>query len=395
MSKTPHTYINNLGIVNALGASRSEVAANLLHNSNKMVPFNEIIGDKSTWIGKVTSPLIDIPSELSNYHCRNNQLLATAYHQISNKVESLKSKYGKHRIGIVLGTSTSGIASGEEAFKQYMKDGHYPDSFHYLQQEIGSSSEFLAQYANIAGYCYTISTACSSSGKAIAVADRLIKADLCDAVVVGGSDSLCQLTLNGFNSLELLSSSICNPFSVNRSGINIGEGAALFILSKEPAQIKLLGTGESSDGYHITAPDPTGTGAKLAIHKALESAKIVAQEIGYINLHGTGTEQNDKMESRAVNAIFGDSTLCSSTKPLIGHTLGASGALELGFCWLLLSDQFNTSKQLPAQVWDQCEDPELAKINLVSELTQWKRPIFISNSFAFGGSNVSLIIKAE
>lgn len=358
-----------------------------------MVSYNSLFSENKTWVGAVSNPLREIPKALSRFNCRNNQLIATAYASISDDVEQLKQKYGKHRLGVILGSSTSGIASGEVAFRYFQKNKKFPEMFDYIQQEMGSCSEFLARYAGVTGLHYTISTACSSSGKAFAVADRLIKADFCDAVIVGGSDSLCELTLNGFDSLELLSSKICNPFSINRSGLNIGEGAALFILSKESSSIKLSGVGESSDGYHMTAPDPTGVGAKIAMMKSLETAKITAHEIGYINLHGTATRKNDEMESQAVHEIFGEMTPCSSTKPLTGHTLGAAGAQELGLCWLLLSEEYNFEKLLPAQIWDQKKDPTLAPINLISERSTWAKPRFMSHSFAFGGSNVSLIIE--
>ena len=387
-------YLNNLSIINALGATKREVSSGLLYNSHgTMSSYDNLISENKTWVGAVQSPLKEIPENLSKYSCRNNQLIATAYESISDDVEQLKQKYGQHRIGVILGTSTSGIASGESAFKYFQVHQCFPESFDYVQQEIGTCSEFLAQYAGVTGVHYTISTACSSSGKAFAIADRLIKADFCDAVIVGGSDSLCELTLNGFDSLELLSSEICNPFSLNCSGLNIGEGSALFILSKDSSSIKLSGMGESSDGYHMTAPDPKGVGAKIAIAKSLEAAKITADEIGYINLHGTATKKNDKMESFVVNELFGAVTLCSSTKPLIGHTLGAAGAQELGLCWLLLSEEYNSEKLLPAQIWDKVCDPELSPINLISERSKWTMPRFMSNSFAFGGSNVSLIIE--
>lgn len=378
-----------------MGSSKREVSAGLLNSQSSMVLYDNLFSGHKTWVGAVLNPLKEIPQELSKFNCRNNQLIATAYESISEDVERLKQKYGKHRVGVILGSSTSGIASGEVAFKYFQKNKKFPEMFDYIQQEMGSCSEFLARYADVTGVHYTISTACSSSGKAFAVADRLMQADFCDAVIVGGSDSLCELTLNGFDSLELLSSGICNPFSINRSGLNIGEGAALFILSKEPSSIKLSGVGESSDGYHITAPDPKGTGAKLAIAKSLEAAKIAADDIGYINLHGTATRKNDEMESQAVHEIFGEMTPCSSTKPLTGHTLGAAGAQELGLCWLLLSEKYNPEKLLPAQIWDQEKDPELVSINLITEPTTWAKPRFMSNSFAFGGSNVSLIIERE
>lgn len=389
-------YLNNLSIVNALGKTADEVAINLLNNkSNNLAIYNELFSGRKTWVGKVTGALQNIPKKLAKFDCRNNQLLATAYLNIEQEIEQLKQKYGSHRIGVILGTSTSGIASSESAFKQYFCSNSVSTTYDYAQQEIGSCSEFLAQLAGINGINYTISTACSSSGKAFAAADRLIKADLCDAVIVGGSDSLCELTLNGFDSLELLSPSICNPFSINRNGLNIGEGAALFILSKNPAPIKLIGTGEASDGYHITAPDPQGTGAKLAITKALQAANIKPENIGYINLHGTGTKKNDEMEALVINQLFANTAYCSSTKPLLGHTLGAAGAQELGLCWLLLSEKHNPNHLLPPQIWDQQPDLQLPHINLISEPIQWNKPIFMSNSFAFGGSNVCLIIARE
>ena len=389
------SYLNNLGIVNALGTTKAEVALNLLkNNQSKMISYAELFCGHKTWIGKVTTPLKNIPKKLSAFDCKNNQLLATAYESITSDVEYLKEKYGAHRIGVILGTSTSGIASGESALKQYKANHRFPSSFQYTQQEIGTCSEFLAQYAGTKGITYTISTACSSSGKTFATADRLIKAGLCDAVIVGGSDSLCELTLNGFDSLELLSSSICNPFSLNRSGINVGEGAALFVLSKEASAIKLTGIGESSDGYHFTTPDPNGIGAKLAITQALTTAKITTKDIGYINLHGTATKKNDATEALVINELFGSDSLCSSTKPLIGHTLGASGAQELGLCWLLLSE-YNPHKLLPSHIWDKHRDTVLPTLNLIAESTKWIKPRFMSNSFAFGGSNISLVIEQE
>lgn len=389
-------YLNNLSIINALGTSTNQVADNLLNNlSNNLVNYDELFSGRKTLVGKVNGCLQNIPEKLAKFNCRNNQLLATAYANIEQDVEQLKQKYGSHRIGVILGTSTSGIAASELAFKQCFHTNDYPATYDYVQQEIGGCSEFMAQFAGITGINYTISNACSSSGKAIAAAYRLIKAGLCDAVITGGSDSLCELTLNGFDSLELLSPSLCNPFSINRCGLNIGEGAALFILSKVPASIKLIGTGETSDGYHITAPDPRGIGAQLAITQALQTANIKPEDIGYINLHGTSTNKNDAMEATVINQLFANNPYCSSTKPLTGHTLGTAGAQELGLCWLLLSEQYNPTHILPPQIWDQQQDPQLPAINLISKPTQWRKPIFMSNSFAFGGSNVSLIISGE
>lgn len=385
-------YLSSLGVVNALGTTKESVCENFLNNNQHgMFVYDELLSGKKTRIGSVRESLVNLPLHLKKYDCRNNQLIATAFAQIEKDIEALKALYGKERIGIVLGTSTSGIASAEMAMAQYQKNKTFPEFFNYTQQEIGSCAEFLRLYADVAGVSYTVSTACSSSGKAIAEGARLIQADFCDAVIVGGCDSLCGLTLNGFDSLELLSESISNPFSKNRQGLNIGEGAALFVLTKKKSQIKLSGVGEASDGYHIATPDPQGIGATLAIQAALRDANLTANDIGYINLHGTGTKKNDEMESYVVNHLF-PHTPCSSAKPLLGHTLGAAAAQELALCWLLLSE-YNLLQKIPKHLWDAQADENLFPINLVRENMRFEKPIFMSNSFAFGGSNVSLIIE--
>jgi 3-oxoacyl-[acyl-carrier-protein] synthase-1 len=266
-----------------------------------------------------------------------------------------------------------------------------PETYHYRQQEIGTAAEFAARYLELTGLRYTISTACSSSAKAFASAWRLLAAGRCDAAVVGGVDSLCKLTLNGFDALESLAPDRCNPFSGNRRGINIGEGACIFVVSKVPAAVRLAGVGESSDGYHISAPDPSGRGAEAAIRAALAQAGAPPHAVGYVNLHGTATPKNDEMESQVMARVFGLTVPCSSTKSLIGHTLGAAGALELGFCWLLLSDA-NVRRRLPAHAWDGARDRNLPPINLIDDDARWERDLFVSNSFAFGGSNAAVAV---
>ena len=253
------------------------------------------------------------------------------------------------------------------------------------------SAEFAARYPKLTGLRYTISTACSSSAKAFASAWRLLAADRCDAAIVGGVDSLCQLTLNGFDALESLAPDRCNPFSANRRGINIGEGACVFIVSKVPAAVRLAGVGESSDGFHISSPDPSGRGAEAAIRAALALAGAQPDAVGYVNLHGTATPKNDEMESQVMARVFGLEVPCSSTKSLVGHTLGAAGALELGFCWLLLADA-NVERRLPAHAWDGARDRALPPINLIENTTRWERDLFVSNSFAFGGSNAAVAV---
>ena len=294
-------------------------------------------------------------------------------------------------MAVVLGTSTSGMAEGEAALAARLCDGDWPAGFDYRQQEIGNIALFAAAALGLSGPAYTVATACASSAKVFASARRLIRAGLADAVVVGGADTLCRMTLNGFASLEALSSGLCNPFSRNRDGINIGEGAAAFLVSAMPGPVELLGIGESSDAHHITAPDPDGRGASAAMAQALRQAGLGPEEIGYINLHGTGTPLNDAMEARAVTAIFPPSIPVSSTKAMTGHMLGATGGVEAAFLWLALSGH---SRTLPPHIWDGEADPDLPTLNLVTPgvLVSMESRAMMSNSFGFGGSNASLIL---
>ena len=385
-------YLADIGIVSPLGAGKTEVLRRLLDGDQSgMIPFGGLLTGRSTVVGRVEKPLQPLPPSFAEFDCHNNRLLASALDEIAPAVIAARDAFGPHRVAVVLGTSTSGIAAGEDAIETLLSSSRFPPSFHYRKQEMGTVAEFAARYLQLSGLRYTISTACSSSAKAFGSAWRLIAAGRCDAAIVGGADSLCRLTLNGFDSLESLAADVCNPFSANRDGINVGEGACVFLLTRSPAAVRLYGVGESSDGYHMSAPEPHGRGAELAIRAALEQAALLPRDVGYVNLHGTGTPKNDEMESRVIERLFGLETPCSSTKSRIGHTLGAAGAQELGLCWLLLSEE-NGSRRLPAQVWDGVRDPRLPGINLVGENACWQRDVFVSNSFAFGGSNTSVVI---
>jgi 3-oxoacyl-[acyl-carrier-protein] synthase-1 len=385
-------YLDDMGVVCALGAGKAEVLRRLLDcDSSGWAPFGPLLTGRGTVVAAVRGPLSRVPPELAELDCRNNRLLATALDEIAPTVAALCDRLGPKRIGVVIGTSTSGIAAGEHAAEVFAATGRMPDDYHYRQQEIGTAAQFAAGYLGLAGPRYTISTACSSSAKAFASARRLLAAGRCDAALVGGVDSLCRLTLNGFDALESLAPDVCNPFSLNRGGITIGEGACVFVLTREPAAIRLCGVGESSDGHHMSAPDPSGAGAELAVRTALADAGVAPAAVGYVNLHGTATPKNDEMESRVIARVFGCSTPCASTKALIGHTLGAAGAAELGLCWLLLGDA-NADRRLPPHVWDGVRDPALDSIDLVGPGVDWRRDVFVSNSFAFGGSNTTVAI---
>ena len=266
----------------------------------------------------------------------------------------------------------------------------------YRQQELGNLAQHAARYLGVTGPAYTIATACASSAKAFASGRRLIRAGVADAVVVGGADTLCRLALNGFAAVEALSpTNRCTPFSRNRDGIIIGEGAAAFLLQPGDGPVQLLGVGETSDAYHVSAPAPDGAGAAAAMREALADAGLTADEIGYINLHGTGTALNDPMESLAVTSVFGGQVPASSTKAMTGHMLGAAGACEAAFLWLTLSRRDNPDAMLPPHLWDgeaMVDAPPLRLTAVGDRAASCDRMAMISNSFAFAGSNASLVL---
>ena len=388
-------FLNELGMICALGQTCAEIKTRMLElGQSGLVISDEYSPGQALPIGR-----IPVTARLPRANClrlqersRNNQLVLTALGEIRSAVDSAIEHFGADRIGVVIGTSTSGIAEGEMALGRYLSTGTLPDEFHYGQQELASPAAFLARILRISGPAYVHSTACASSAKALASAARLILMGACDAVLAGGVDTLCAFTIAGFSALESVSHSLCNPLSRNRNGINIGEGAALFLMSREPAAVALRGWGESSDGYHMSAPDPSGVGARLAVERALARAGISAAEIEYVNLHGTGTVQNDAMEARVIDAVFGNAVWVSSTKPLTGHTLGAAGAIEAGLCWLAMQDD-NPVGKLPPHVWDGIVDPGLPALKVVRPGDALGAPLrwALSNSFAFGGANATLV----
>lgn len=391
-------YLNALGLICSLGRNKHEVARKLFAGDCSGIRVEAgWVPERSLPVAAVHGELPAIPAALNQHNTRNNQLLLDAALQIREDIELAIQTYGRGRIGIVLGTSTSGIDEASRGIAQYIRDGQFPPGYDYQQQELGAPANFLADWLQLSGPAYVISTACTSSARALLSAQRLLDLGVCDAVLCGGVDSLCKLTLNGFSALDAVSEQRCNPFSVNRNGINIGEAAVLFLMSKHLGSsqpIALLGSGASSDAHHISAPEPSGRGALQAMNKALRSAGLAPERINYLNLHGTATQHNDAMESLAVNSLFPAGVPCSSTKPMTGHTLGAAGALEAAFCWLSLSRE-NTRHALPPQVWDGQPDPQLPALNFVTaadRLEQRTARCLMSNSFAFGGNNVSLII---
>lgn len=396
-------YLNALGLNCALGQGKQAVATALFAgDSSGMQAQTGWVAERALTVGAVPGSLPDLPELPDHPPSRNNQLLLAAALEIEPELRAAISRFGAERIAVVLGTSTSGIEEASQSIATYLKQGQLPAHYEYAQQELAEPANFLSDWLGLSGPCFSISTACTSGARALLSAQRLLNLGVCDAVICGGVDSLCRLTLNGFSALEAVSAERCNPFSVNRHGINIGEGAALFLMSREPGPrsavpITLLAGGACSDAHHISAPQPDGLGAQAAMRKALAAAGISADQVDYLNLHGTATTHNDAMESQAVQAVFPSGVACSSSKSMVGHTLGAAGALEAAFCWLTLSE-YNPEQLLPPHLWDGQADPALPTLNLVQPGTQLSnsRPRrLMSNSFAFGGNNISLLLGEE
>ncbi len=388
-----------MGIVNALGLGAAAMAARLFGpappgpwwRASGLAPRPDLVPGATLWVGAVTEALPALPTTLRQHECRNNRLALAALAQMRGAVRAAIARYGAGRIAVVLGTSTSGMAEGEAALAARLREGTWPPGFSYSQQEPGNLAAFVADLLGITGPAFTVHTACSSSGKAFASAQRMIRAGFCDAAIVGGADSLCQTTLHGFHSLEALSQRPLNAFSAQRDGTCIGEGAALFLLEDAPGPVRLLGVGESSDAHHISAPEPEGSGARAAMQAALAAAGLAADAVGYVNLHGTATRLNDAMEGRAVAGLFGTAMPCSSTKGFTGHTLGAAAATEAAFCWLALQRGL-----LPPHLWDGVVDADIPPLHLVQPGQALRGPRrMLSASYAFGGSNVALLLGAD
>lgn len=393
----PPIFLNELGIVCSLGAGTQAVREAVLsaQDPGGLVPSGDLLPGREFLVGQVHAPLPSADAWPAWQRTRNNQLAAEALRQIEQPVRQAIERYGAARVAVVIGGSTSGVREGEQAVRERLRDGAWPAGYHYRQQELGDTARFVAWAAGAAGPAHVISTACSSGAKALASGARLLRAGLADAVIAGGVDTLCAFTLAGFGALESLTATRCNPLSRHRNGINLGEGAALFLMTREPSAVRLSGWGESVDAHHMSAPDPQGRGAIDAMQQALQRAGLAPGEIDYINLHGTATPHNDAMESLAIHAVCGADVPVSSTKPLTGHTLGAAGAIEAAFGWLAL--QANPQGRLPPQWWDGEADEALPPLHAVRPGESLGRPLrhVLSNSFAFGGSNAVLVLSAE
>jgi 3-oxoacyl-[acyl-carrier-protein] synthase-1 len=388
--------ISRCTATSCLGRGLAQTLAALRAGRSGLAPCRFETADIATYVGEVAGVDDEVlPESLRGYDCRNNRLaqLGLRQDEFSDAVREAIARYGNERVAVLIGTSTAGILETELAYRQRdPADGRLPAGFNYRgSQNTFSVAEFVQRYFGLRGPATAVSTACSSSAKVFAAAARMIACGLVDAAVVGGVDSLCLTTLYGFKSLELTSPRPCRPFDSGRDGISIGEAAAFFLLERRPAKpsaddVLLLGSGESSDAYHMSSPHPQGLGARLAMEQALASAGLAASDIDYINLHGTATPSNDAAEGAAVNAVFGGATPCSSTKGATGHTLGAAGGLEAAICMLALRHGF-----MPGGVNTEQTDAALEVDYLLVNRAQVIGRV-MSNSFGFGGTNCSLIL---
>ena len=352
-----------------------------------------------TWIGEVAGlNQVQLPARLRAYDCRNNRLAALGLQAdgFDQAVLAAAARFGPSRVGVFLGTSSSGLLQTELAYRRRDPlSGALPADFDYqCTQDTYSLASFVRALLGLNGPAHIVSTACSSSAKVFASAERMIRLGLIDAAVVGGVDSLCQSTICGFHSLELTSTAACRPYDQHRDGVSVGEGAAFALLmplhraeveGNDDHTVTLCGYGESSDAHHMSSPHPEGLGAQKAMRQALARAGLAASQIGYVNLHGTATPNNDAAEGAAVLNVLGANVPCSSTKGLTGHALGAAGAVEAIVCIQALQRQ-----TIPGGMNTEVLDPSIA-LNYALRNRPATMDFVLSNSFGFGGSNCSLV----
>ncbi|MEJ0086072.1 MAG: beta-ketoacyl-ACP synthase [Pseudomonadota bacterium] len=386
--------ITSYTVTSAVGAGR---AAHIDALRAERTGLTEQAFEDSTlacWIGAAGGlESVALPRRLALFDCRNNRLAETALAQdgFLDAVGAARAKYGARRIGVFIGTSTSGVRHTELAYRDRAAadSENLPDWFDYRTTQCTYSiAEFTRQRLELEGIAAAISAACASSAKVFASAARAIEAGFCDAAVVGGVDSLCLTTLYGFNALQLVSPEICRPADAQRRGLSIGEAGGFALLERAPAsgQPACLGVGESSDAHHMSQPRPDGSVAKVAMAGALGT--LPAERISYINLHGTATPANDAAEDAAVTALFGARVPCSSTKGWTGHTLGAAGIVEAALSLLAIEHGF-----MPRSLNTRELDPDIHAAVLLQARTG-KVEYVLSNSFGFGGTNCSALFGA-
>jgi 3-oxoacyl-[acyl-carrier-protein] synthase-1 len=399
LPRQPAVAVSAFSSAFAGGVGRGALFRALLENESALGALTLFELPFPTPVGECLEPLPRIRPELRRYDCRNARLaLAVVDHPqdgLRAAIRAARERYGPARVGVVIGTSTSGLFETESAYEMLLREHAMPGDFDFLSRHVYQATpRFLKLELELEGPCYAVSTACSSGAKAIAAGQRLIRNGICDAVLAGAVDTLCRLTLRGFHSLELISEAHCQPMDKNRKGINIGEGAGLLLLEKidsgQDFNYQVLAVGESSDAYHMSSPHPDGLGALTAMQSALRLAGLEPEAIDYLNLHATATEINDRVEAKAVSRMFGDRLPVSGTKGITGHCLGAAGALECVISLLALEHGL-----VPGTAGLRDLDPE-CRCNVVWDPFPEKcLGTVMSNSFGFGGNNASLIVACN
>ncbi|MHC5209633.1 MAG: beta-ketoacyl-ACP synthase [Planctomycetota bacterium] len=391
MTPSPPTPLPVTGYanVNALGSTRAEILAALEEGRTGLLPPDDSPGFETT-LGAVRTELPELPDEMHVWSTRMARMAALLVGQLEEPLRHARARWRPERIAVLLGTSTAGAETTEKAFEVWVRDGALPAEYDFRKQHtFGAALHVIAALTGARGPAWTISTACTSGAKPLASAQRLIASGMVDAAIVGGIDTLCSLTLQGFHALQALDRQPCRPFSAERSGLSLGEGGVLALVEREgEARVLVEAVGETSDAYHISAPHPEGRGALEAMRSALEQAGCKPGDVDHINAHGTGTPLNDVAESAAISALFGNDVPVVSTKGYTGHTLGAAGAIEFAFSAYAIEEGW-----IPASLNADPVDPKV-DVNVSRRVERGVYKRVLSNSFAFGGSNVSVLLRA-
>jgi len=381
--------VTGYSVLSALGASRAENLAALAAGRTGLAPSLEPLPFE-TAVGAVTASLPDLPDGLTPWSTRLARMAAHLVAGLDEPLRRARARWRPERIAVLLGTSTAGAETTERAYRAFVENGAFPDRYDFRRQHtFGAVLHVVATLAGAHGPAWMISTACTSSAKPLASASRLIAAGVIDAAIVGGIDTLCRMTLHGFQSLQALDRGPCRPFSSRRAGISIGEGGALALVERDgDARVLIEGVGETSDAFHISAPHPEGQGALAAMAAALQQAGCRPEDVDHVNAHGTGTRLNDSAEAKAIRALFHHPIPVVSTKGFTGHTLGASGAIEFAFAALAIEEGW-----IPPSLHAEPIDPDIG-LHLPTTVTHGRCRRVLSNSFAFGGNNVSVLVGA-
>jgi len=382
----PVTGYTNL---NALGSTRTEILEALAAGRSGLAPPTESFGFE-TLVGEVRADLPVLTGDLAPWSTRIASMAGKLAADLEEPLRLARKRWRPERIGVFLGTSTGGAVSTEQAYRHFVAEGVLPADYNFQRQHMFSSLlHVVGELTGAKGPGWMVSTACTSSGKPLATAQRLIAADIIDAAIVGGVDTLCALTVLGFSSLQALDTQACRPFCKERSGISLGEGGALALVEREgEARVLIEGVGETSDAYHISAPHPQGRGALGAMEAAMAQAGCTADDVDHINAHGTGTQLNDGAEAAAIATLFGDRVPVVSTKGYTGHTLGAAAAIEFLFAAYVIEEGW-----IPPSLNSEPFDSDMG-IQLNTTLLKGDFKRVLSNSFAFGGNNVSVLLRA-